>query len=90
MSQGNALWRTETDETVTFNSSSPVYQYPDGTISTSTRFLIVNMASYQNTRFRCSTAAGQDSKRIFLYLGGNGEKNSRVLSVHLLTIVSSL
>ena len=72
-----ALWRLETtvSEDVTFNSSNPVYQYPDGAISTSTRFLIVNMASYQNTRFRCSTPAGQDSKWIFLYLGGSGEEN---------------
>ena len=69
-----ALWRTETDESVSYNSTNPVYQYPDGGISTSTRFLIVNMASYQNTRFRC-TAAGDDSKRIFLYLGGSGEEN---------------
>ena len=77
MSQGNvnALWRIETDEIVTFNSTSPVYQYPDGAISTSPRFLIVNMTNYQNTRFRCSNAAGEDSKRIFLYLGGSGEEN---------------
>ena len=74
-SNANTLWRTETDEIVSYNSSSPVYQYPNGTINTSNRVLLVSTDSYQNTRFRCSNAAGEGSKRIFLYLGGSGEEN---------------